>query len=510
MAASSPASPLRLLPQVDRLLATDAFATLLAAHPRTAVVREVRGVLDSLRQEAWGGGPDAPSPASDAGTSERLAPEALAPERLAPEALARRVEAALERRARPYYRRVVNATGVILHTNLGRAPLAPAALAAIAATAGSSQRLEVDPESGLRGGRDEGCAALLRELTGCAAATVVNNNAAATLLVLAALARGRGVVVSRGELVEIGGSYRIPEVMAESGATLVEVGTTNRTHLRDYQRVLEEDWKSAPEEAGKPPIGMLLKVHTSNYRVRGFTAEVPLDELVTLGRDFGVPVVHDLGSGCLIDLASVARQGLGPPDLGAEPRVSASLAAGADLVCFSGDKLLGGPQAGLILGTEEAVDRCRRHPLFRALRPGRLIYTALEATLRLYLDGEEEARRRVPALARLTAAPEELRRLARRLARRLRGLPGLAARVVPCSSQAGSGSLPLEELPGWGVELRRDGLTATALAEALRRGEPPVFARLRDDRVLLDVRTLEEGDLPLLRQRLATLVGAGA
>src|SRR6185369_10752063 len=267
----------------------------------------------------------------------------------------RRVAASLAHRSQPYYRRVVNGTGVVLHTGLGRAVLAPQAAAALAELAPHPQRRSSDLETGQRGGRDEGCARLLRELTGCEDATVVNNNAAATMLLLAAMARGKGVVLSRGELVEIGGSFRIPEVMSESGALLVEVGTTNRTHLQDYRAALE---------GAGGTIGMLLKVHTSNYRIQGFTAEVEIEDLVALGREHGIPVGHDLGSGCAIDLA---RHGLT-----GEPLLRRSIAAGADLVCFSGDKLLGGPQAGLLIGRREAVEKCRRHPLFRALRPGRL------------------------------------------------------------------------------------------------------------------------------------------
>ena len=294
---------------------------------------------------------------------------------------------------------MINATGVILHTGLGRAVLAPEVADAVGALARGPQRLEIELDSGERGGRDRGCAELLCRLTGAEAATVVNNNAGATLLILATLARGRRVILSRGEMVEIGGSYRIPDVMEESGAILHGVGTTNRTHLRDYERAIAGSGRE-----GEAPAGMLLKVHTSNFRVVGFTNEVPLAELVELGGEHGLPVVHDLGSGCMVDLARALASG-GGGSIGSggsgETRVRDSVAAGADLVCFSGDKLLGGPQAGLIVGKAEAVERCRRHPLFRALRPGRMIYTALEATLRIYEAGEEEALARIPALRSL-------------------------------------------------------------------------------------------------------------
>jgi L-seryl-tRNA(Ser) seleniumtransferase len=457
---------LRAIPKVDRLLASEDFAPLLAGHPRPAVVEGLREVLDQVRAELLAG----------------AAPEVTAA------ALSGRVERRLAERDLPSYRRVINATGIVLHTGLGRAALAEEAVAALAASAPYSQRLEIDLQTGERGGRDAGCAELLRELTGCEAATVVNNNAGATLLILAALARGREVVLSRGEMVEIGGSYRIPDVMEESGARLVEVGTTNRTHLEDYRRALG------------PETGMLLKVHPSNYRIEGFTAEVKIEELVALGREHGVPVVHDLGSGCLIDLSRFGLTG--------ETVLRRSVAAGVDLVCCSGDKLLGGPQAGLLLGRREAVERCRRHPLFRALRPGRLIYTALEATLRLYRSGDATALARIPVLRKLLEPAEVLRRRARRLLRSLTGLPGLDAALVPCQSQAGSGSLPARDLPSWGVRLRAESRAIADLAADLRTGEPAILARIQDDALLFDVRTLDDPEVLQIAGRLRSLAGA--
>jgi L-seryl-tRNA(Ser) seleniumtransferase len=451
----------RAIPKVDRLLQAPEFAPLLAAHPRGEVLREVRTVLSELRRD----------PARLDAAGLRL------------EALRDRVAAALDRRSQPYYRRVINATGVILHTGIGRAVLAPEAVAALADLAPHPQRLEIDLDTGERGGRDEGCAALLREITGCEDATVVNNNAAATLLLLAATARGKGVVLSRGEMVEIGGSFRIPEVMSESGAVLVEVGTTNRTHLRDYRAALDEQ------------TGMILKVHTSNYRVQGFTAEVEIEDLVALGRENGIPVAHDLGSGCAVDLESHGLTG--------EPLLRRSVAAGADLVCFSGDKLLGGPQAGLLIGRRAAVERCRRHPLYRAMRPGRLIYTALEATLRLYTGGEAQSR--VPVLRQLTVPAGSLRPRARRLARRLAGCPGLTATAVPCASQAGSGALPARDIESWGVRIAAAGRSAQDLAAALRTGDPAILARLHEDAVLCDVRTLSDEEIERIAERLRGL-----
>lgn len=459
------AARLRAIPKVDSLLASPEFALLLRDHSRPRVLEAVRSVLDDLRRGAAGDG--------------------LKPEDLAVGALRDRVAAALAAAALPDYRRVINATGVVLHTGIGRAPLARAAVAALAETAGGSQRLEIDLETGERGGRDAGCAALVRRLTGCEDATVVNNNAAATLLILAALARGRKVLLSRGEMVEIGGSFRIPEVMEESGAVLAEVGTTNRTHLDDYRRAIDEQ------------VGMILKVHPSNYRIQGFTAEVEIGELAALGREHGIPVVHDLGSGCLIDLAARGLPG--------ETPVARSIAAGADLVCFSGDKLLGGPQAGILAGTREAVERCRRHPLMRAVRPGRLVYTALEATLRLYLDGPQAACERVPTLARLTADPARLRRRARSLARAIEKGSRFQASVVPSAAQAGSGSMPTREIPSWAVQVAADGLAPDDLAARLRTGEPSILPRVADGAVLLDLRTIEDGEIPEIARRLGAL-----
>lgn len=450
---------LRSLPSVDRLLASPAFQPLIDAHSRQEVLRELRLTLAALRRDA----------------------EGLAAEDVAEDAIRRRVAEGLERRASPYYRRVINGTGIILHTGLGRAVLAPEAVAALARVAAHPQRLEIDLDSGQRGGRDEGCAALLRELTGCEAATVVNNNAAATLLILAALARGKRVIVSRGELIEIGGSFRIPDVLRESGAVLIEVGTTNRTHPRDYAEAIDGE------------TGMILKVHPSNYRIQGFTAEVEIEELVALAKPRGVPVVHDLGSGCLVDLGVRGVRG--------ETVLQQSIAAGADLVCCSGDKLLGGPQAGLILGRREAVERCRRHPLFRAMRPGRLVYTALEATLRLYLGGEEKAVERIPTLRRLLEPSQVLRRRAQRLARRLEGIAATVT-VASCTSQAGSGSLPTRELASWGVRVQPMDRSVEELAADLRTGEPAILARVQEDSLLFDVRTLNDQEILLVAERL--------
>ncbi len=467
-ASTNPQTLLRQLPGIDRLLASSELEPVLEAHARKQVVDGLREILDQLRSQAREG--------------------LLEMGDLEAGAIRDRLVERLERRATPYYRRVVNATGVVLHTGLGRAPLAAEAVSALTELAPHPQRVEIDLESGTRGGRELGCDLLLRELVGCEKATVVNNNAAATLLILAALARGKRVLLSRGEMVEIGGSFRIPDVMRESGAILVDVGTTNRTHERDYREAIDGQ------------TGMILKVHTSNYRVVGFTSGVEIPALVEIGREHGVPVVHDLGSGCLVDLAAHGRPG--------EELVSASLEAGADLVCFSGDKLLGGPQAGIIAGSREAVDLCRKHSLFRAMRPGRLVYTALEATLRLYLGGEEEAIRKIPALRWLTATGDDLRSRARSLASRLESLEAFEIEAVECMSQAGSGSLPAREFPSWGLRLVPRAGSAGELAAELRRGEPSILTRVRDDSLLFDMRTLADGDLHDVEQRLRELSAA--
>ncbi|HEX7300052.1 MAG TPA: L-seryl-tRNA(Sec) selenium transferase [Solirubrobacteraceae bacterium] len=363
-------------------------------------------------------------------------------------------------RLRPSPRRVLNATGVVVHTNLGRAPLAAAARAAVASAAEGYSDLELDLRSGERGSRHDHAEALLREVTGAEAGLVVNNCAAAVLLAAAALAGpGREVVVSRGQLIEIGGGFRIPDVVAQAGARLVEVGTTNRTRLGDYGAALSER------------TGAILRAHPSNFRTLGFTEEVEIEALCSLG----VPVIDDVGSGVLADdLALLAE----------EPSVRRSVRAGAALVCFSGDKLLGGPQAGVMVGTREAVQACRRHPLARAVRIDKLSLAALHATLALYRD-PARARAELPVLAMLDAPAAALEARAERLARESGG------EVVPSTAKVGGGALPLLELPGPAVALD------AALAEPLRTGDPPVVGRLADGRLLLDVRTLTDEEAEL-------------
>jgi L-seryl-tRNA(Ser) seleniumtransferase len=453
-------NPLRALPSIDEVLRDGRVEALLASGPREVVVRAARAALARAREELR----------SDPTGAARVI-EAI------PAEVASRVAAA----ARPWLTRALNATGVVLHTGLGRAPLSPEARAAIGEVARGYSVLEVDRETGERGQRERGAAALLEELCGAEAATVVNNNAAACLLALAALCRGREVIVARGQLVEIGGSFRIPEVMAESGARLREVGATNKVHLRDYERAI------GPETAA------ILKVHTSNFKVVGFHEEVPLVGLAELARAHRVLLLEDLGSGNFVDLAA---HGLDP-----EPLVSESVAAGADVVTFSGDKLLGAPQAGLAVGRAEPIARMRRHPLFRAVRPDKLTLAGLEATLRLYRGGR--AAERVTALALLAAPAEAIERRARAVAARLSG-GGARVEVVATEAQAGSGALPVAKIPSFAVAIAPAEGSAAALAARLREGDPAVFGRVQREAVWLDLRTIlveEDGELAAAVER---------
>ncbi len=442
MGAGSDAAALRSLPAVHEL------AARLEA-PHALAVAAARRAIDECRADWLAGQP---------GSLGLVASVDLV-------ARARELLAELER---PSLGRVINATGVIIHTNLGRAPLAASAREAVARAAEGYSNLELDLESGERGSRHAHVAALLCELTGAEDAIAVNNGAGAVLLAAAALAGpGRAIVVARGQLVEIGGGFRIPEVIVQSGARLIEVGTTNRTRLGDYERAL----RSAGDE-----IGAIMRVHQSNFRTVGFVEEVPVEALCELG----VPVIDDIGSGWLA----------GPPLAADEPPIPASVAAGAALVCCSGDKLLGGPQAGLIVGRREAVAAARRHPLARALRIDKLSLAALEATLRLYRD-PQRARTEIPVLAMLDMAEGELAARARQIAQAI----GESARIVRAVGRVGGGALPLLELEGPAVALAGE---PEALARALRRHEPPVIARIHEGQLLLDPRTLTDEEVPIV------------
>jgi L-seryl-tRNA(Ser) seleniumtransferase len=441
---------------VDRLLHQPAVQELLEIAPRGAVVAAVRESLAAARTRR-------------AGPPERWEDDIR-------ERLAQRSGASLLR--------VINATGVVLHTNLGRAPLAPAAIAAMTAIAGDYCNLELDLSSGVRGNRSDHCRALLQTTTGAEDGLVVNNAAGALVLALNALADGREVLISRGELIEIGGSFRIPDIMARSGARLREVGTTNRTHLKDYQSSLNG-------------AAAILTVHRSNFEQRGFVATPDPSDLARLADKAGIPYLYDVGSGLLADLSSWGLTG--------EPRVSEALAAGAGLVLFSGDKLLGGPQAGCMVGRRDLVDRCRNNPLARALRPDKLTLAALAATLDLYQDPEAAARS-IPVLTMLTVSPGELARRASALAALLP--PDTRPETLAGQSAVGGGSFPGAALPTTLVAINAGSLGPDGLALRLRLGNPPVVARVAENRVVFDPRTLLDDSLPLLAKAVATALGS--
>ncbi len=443
---SSVHNPRRRIPSVERLLTSAQGIALADRYRRAHLVEAIRQVLDDVRRGAAEGVAVPPDEDVLARVVDRL--QAAATPRLVP---------------------VVNATGVGLHTNLGRAPLAEAAITALVAAARGATNLELDLASGRRGDRDALVADDLRALTGAEAALVVNNNAAALLLVLNTLAVDGEVVVSRGELVEIGGSFRIPDVMAKSGARLREVGTTNRTHVDDYRRALG------------PATALVLKVHPSNYRIVGFTAGVELRELVALGREAGVPVVEDLGSGALIDLV--------PFGLPPEPVVGQRIATGADLVTFSGDKLLGGPQAGIVVGRGELVARLAANPLRRALRPGKLTLAALGATLRLYRESPDLPAV-LPVLRWLARPLSELEEVGRTVAPALEARLGDGYRVTLVASECevGSGASPAASLPSRALAVEHPRVPAERIAARFRAACPPVLGRIHDGRFLLDLR----------------------
>jgi L-seryl-tRNA(Ser) seleniumtransferase len=456
---------LRQLPQVDELLRHPALLPAVTPLPRALAAAQVRRALANQRE--W----------------LTTAPAADLPPGLDLKALLQELLKALEAAAHPSIRRVLNATGVVIHTNLGRSPLAAAALAQIQEVGAHYSTLEYDLAQGERGSRHDHLEGLLKEITGAEAALVLNNNAGAVLLALTALARGREVIISRGQLVEIGGSFRLPEIMAVSGALMREVGATNKTHLRDYEQAISLE------------TAMLLKVHPSNFRITGFTSEVALPDLVALGRRYQLLVVEDLGSGCLVDLS---RYGIER-----EPTVQETLKAGADLVLFSGDKLLGGPQAGLALGSRDVVTRLRHHPLTRALRPDKLTLAGLEATLRLYLD-EPLAMAAIPTLQMLSRPVAALDRQAKALARSLRRALGdkIQVLVVASVGRVGGGALPQVSLPSRALALTVPPLTPQQLEARLRQAQPPVIARIEQDHLLLDMRTLLPDDLPALKAAL--------
>ena len=463
---------LSALPKVDQVLDHPLMTAMLKELPKVILLKAVREHLDELRNVI-------------------LADKGLAPEDLALEAVAGKSAQKARELARPSLREVVNATGVVVHTNLGRSLLAESALKRLLALNISYSNLEYDLEKGKRGSRYSHVEGILKELTGAEAALVVNNNAAAVYLALQTLAVGKEVVLSRGQMVEIGGSFRIPDVMARSGAILKAVGATNKTHLHDYENAITEE------------TGLLLKVHTSNFAIVGFHKEVPLSELKELGQRYDLPVMEDLGSGCLVDFAT-----LGLPT---EPTVLDSLKQGADIVTFSGDKLLGGPQAGIILGDKNLVEKLKKNPVNRAFRIDKFTLAALEATLELYRD-QSKALAEIPTLRMISSTYRELTARAAALARRINNLNLDEVEAVTENgvSRVGGGALPLAEPRTKLVRVRVKGLSATRLESHFRAFSKPVICRLEDGRVLLDVRTLQKGDANIIVEAVKQAVQQSA
>ncbi len=456
---------MRAIPSVEALLSSPALVALRERAPRSVIVAAARETLAARRAALRRGASDEPPSLPD------LAEEAR-----------RRAESRLA----PSLCRVINATGVILHTNLGRSPLAEEAIRAVVEAAGFYSNLEIDLESGERSSRLAHVEPLLRELLGAPAALVVNNNAAAMLLALNTLAEGKEAVVSRGQLVEIGGSFRIPEILQRAGTTLREVGTTNKTRLRDFERAIG------------PRTGLLLRVHPSNFAIVGFSEQVSRSDLVRLARRKRLPLLEDVGSGALVDLRA-----WGLPE---EPLLRDALAEGVSLACASGDKLLGGPQAGILAGTKRWVDACRANPMARALRVDKLTLAALEATLRLYRD-RESLPATLPVLRMISEPAAAVRSRARRVSRALGAERAVktGAEVIACTAEVGGGSMPLARLPSYALSLRVKKGKIADLARALRAGTDPVLGRIESDRLLLDMRTVAQREVPRL---IASLVRA--
>ncbi|SHE85584.1 L-seryl-tRNA(Sec) selenium transferase [Desulforamulus putei] len=464
-------SLLRELPKIDEVMKHHKITQLLEIHPRSVVVDGVRGAVDFMRKAILNG--------YFTGDPEKLYDMVI-----------EKSLVLVESETRPNLRRVINATGVVLHTNLGRALLSRSARHAVDAVASAYCNLEINLETGKRGSRYEPVEDLLIRLTGAEAALVVNNNASAVLLALGTLARGKEVIVSRGQLVEIGGSFRIPEVMEQSGATLVEVGATNKTHPRDYRNGITEN------------TALLLHVHTSNYRIMGFTRETSVAELVEIGRESGIPVMSDLGSGFLVDLAQYG--------LPVEPSVQETVAAGADVVTFSGDKLLGGPQAGIIVGKRQYIEKMKQNPLTRAVRINKFTVAALEATLREYLD-KDHVLKKIPTLRMLTESTDTILKRAEELAVKLKSrlTAGAELRIVQGFSQVGGGSMPTAELPTYLLSCVPDNMSVDELAVQLRKAEPAVVARVQDGRYQVDLRTVQPDEVDLLAKVMAGVLNSG-
>ncbi len=463
---------LRTIPQVDECLHSLFDLDQVEHVPLLVIKNSVRDVLAEFRRRILAG--------------ERIDPGLLSLSSLQPVICEH-----IRQEMQPRFRRVLNCTGVIIHTNLGRSILPRTTMDKLYGAGSRYSNLEYDLATGRRGSRYSLVEKLLCDLTGAEAALVVNNNAAAVLLVLETLAKGRDVIVSRGQLVEIGGSFRIPDVMSRSGARLVEIGATNRTHVRDYEEAISEE------------TALLLKVHCSNFRIIGFTKEVTVEELVKIGRRRGLPVMEDLGSGCFVDLS---RFGLMK-----EPTVQEVVAAGVDVVTFSGDKLLGGPQAGIILGRRQVIDRIKKNPVNRAMRIDKFTLCGLESILRLYFD-EQTALKTIPTLAMIAATPEEVNLRAGRLLRRIRKklLPCCKLGLADIMSRVGGGAMPEQNLASRAVVLEPSAIKVSRLEVLLRQLEVPVIGRIEDNRLLLDMRTVADDEVALLADCLQQAFAAAA
>lgn len=455
---------LRILPSVHRILEHSEITSLGRDYPRKIITESVRKVIDRKRKAILSGD-----------TQESILEEDILKE----------VIETVHKAYSSTLKALVNATGVIIHTNLGRSILPEEAIESMVRIARSYSTLEYDIEIGKRGSRYVHAERLLKEITGAEGALVVNNNAAAVLLVLNTFARGREVIISRGELVEIGGSFRIPEVMATSGAILREVGCTNRTHLRDYEQAIGDSTVA------------LMKVHKSNYRIIGFTHEVSAGEIAGLAHRYNLLALEDMGSGCLVDLSRFGFYG--------EPTVKGELKEGMDIVTFSGDKLLGGPQAGIIVGRQKLIEQLKKNPLTRALRVDKITLAALEGTLRIYLD-EDKAVERIPTLRMIAMPADTVEVKARELSEKLKSVikvQSLEISVVPSKARTGGGSLPEVDIPSWAVSIKHQNLPPQVIEEFLRLSDPPIIARIEEDRLIIDARTLQEGDDDIIATALS-------
>ena len=457
---------LRRIPKIDEVLQDQRLVLFYGTTPRSVIVESVRETIDHLRQEILSGNTEGLDNA---------------------EALMDEIVDSILQKKRKTLRRVINATGVVLHTNLGRAQLSKEAAQAVADIADNYSTLEYDLKRGMRGSRQDIVENIVKKVTGAEAAMVVNNNAAATMIVLAALARGKEVVVSRGELVEIGGSFRIPEVMSESGAILKDVGTTNKTKLSDYEKAYDPEL-----------TGAFMKVHTSNYRIIGFTEDVALPDMVALGHEKGIPVIYDMGNGLMADLH---RYGVN------EPTVLDAMKAEPDVILFSGDKLLGGPQGGIIIGKKKYIDLMKKHPLARAFRVDKMTLAALEATFFQYLD-LEKAKKEIPTLAMICMEPEALKEKAERLSAMIaKAAPAYRLGLEEVTDQVGGGSAPANYLKGYAVSLELSGMTAEQMERKLRKAEVPVIARIGHEKILIDVRCIKEEEFSLVTEAFVQIEG---